>query len=447
MGEGDDNLSSAVPADLEEELQLICGSQGFRRSVRLQRFLRHVVERATSAPDVPLTERQIARVVFDRRADFDPHIDPIVRVEAGRLRLRLTEYFAGAGQNDTIIIEIPRGGYFPTFRRQRQRGEAIDHGDAAYRLYLKGRYFWDKRSAESIAKAADYFRQAYAADAGFTRALTGIADCHLILATFEFAEPGPPIANARAAAESALRHDAQLAEARATVGCIQALYDRRWREADASFQLAMEIDRSYPPAWQWRGMCFCARGRLNDGLAALQAGAERDPVSLMVNTQLACGLYMARRYAEADESCSLVLEMDPNFWPARYFRGLTYEQQGKFAQAVRDLQAALDASGGNCLPRAALAHVHAQAGGQRDARRILRQLEREASPYVSPWALALVHAGLGDADRALGLLADAVGLRSLQAGLFLKTDPRLDPLRSVPRFKELESTLYAPPGD
>jgi len=448
MGAGDDNLSSAVPADLEDELQLICGSPGFRRSVRLQRFLRHVVERFTSAPDKPPTERQIARAVFDRRADFDPQIDPIVRVEAGRLRLRLTEYFAGPGQNDKVIIEVARGGYFPTFRRQRQRQRdgTIDRGDAAYRLYLKGRYFWDKRSAESIAKAADYFRQAHAVDAGFTRALTGIADCNLILATFDFAEPGPPIANARAAAESALQHDAQLAEARATVGCIQALYDRRWQDADASFQLAMELDPSYPPAWQWRGMCSCARGRLSEGLAALQAGAERDPVSLMVNTQLACGLYLAKRYAEADEACSLVLEMEPNFWPARYFRGLTYEQQGRFAQAVRDLQAALDASGGNCLPPAALAHVHAQAGGQRDARRILRQLEREASRYVSPWALALVYAGLGDADRALGLLEDAVGLRSLQAGLFLKTDPRLEPLRSVPRFTALEDTLYASPG-
>ena len=446
MGAGDSNLSGAVPADLEEALQLICGSPGFRRSVRLQRFLRHVVERFTSAPDVPLTEREIARAVFDRRADFDPQIDPIVRVEAGRLRLRLTEYFAGPGQNDTVIIEIARGGYFPTVRRQRQRDGRLEHGDAAYRLYLKGRYFWDRRSADSLAKAADYFRQAHAVDAGFTRALTGIADCNLILATFEFAEPGPPIANARAAAESALRYDPQLAEARATIGSIQALYDHRWQDADVSFHLAMEIDPSYPPAWQWRGMCWCARGRLSEGLAALQAGAERDPVSLMVNTQLACGLYMAKRYAEADEACSLVLEMEPTFWPARYFRGLTYEQQERFAQAIRDLQTALDASGGNCLPRAALAHVHAQAGGQRDARRILRQLERDASPYVSPWALALVYAGLGDAERALGLLEDAVGLRSLQAGLFLKTDPRLDPLRSVPRFAALEDALYASPG-
>ena len=311
MEAGNSHLSSAVPADMEEALQLICSSPGFRRSFRLQRFLRHVVERGTSAPARPLTEREIARAVFDRRADFDPQIDPIVRVEAGRLRLRLTEYFAGPGQHDKIIIEIGRGGYLPTFRRQRQPGGRIDRGDAAYRLYLKGRYFWNKRSAESIAKAADYFRQAHAVDAAFTPALAGIADCHLVLATFEFTEPGPPIANARAAAESALRHDAQLAEAHATLGSIQALYDHRWHNADASFQLAMEIDPSYPPAWQWRGMCSCARGRLDEGLAALQAGAERDPLSLMVNTQVACGLYMARRYAEADEACSLVLEMDP----------------------------------------------------------------------------------------------------------------------------------------
>ena len=446
MEAGDGKLSSAVPADVEEELQLICSSPGFYRSVRLQRFLRHVVERGTSAPDVPLTEREIARTVFDRRADFDPQIDPIVRVEAGRLRLRLTEYFAGQGQHDTIIIEIGRGGYLPTFRRKPQRGR-LDHGDAAYRLYLKGRYFWNKRTAQSIAKAADYFRQAHAVDAGFTPAIAGIADCHLVLATFEFTEPGPPIENARAAAASALRHDAQLAEVHATLGCIQALYDHRWQDADASFQRAMEIDPGYPPAWQWRGMCACARGRLDEGLAALHAGVERDPVSLMVNTQVACGLYMAKRYAEADEACSLVLEMDPDFWPARYFRGLIYEQQGTFAQAVRDLQAAVDRSGGNCLPSAALAHVHTRAGGQRDARRILRQLERASSTYASPWALAVVYAGVGDADRALGLLEHAVGLRSLQAGMFLKTDPRLDGLRSAPRFTALEDRLYADAGD
>ncbi|HEY1304728.1 MAG TPA: tetratricopeptide repeat protein [Vicinamibacterales bacterium] len=400
-----------------------------------------------SAPRVPLKESDIARDVFDRRADFDPQIDPIVRVEAGRLRLRLTEYFAGPGQNDTIILEIARGGYLPSVRRQPRHRGRITRSDAAYRLYLKGRYFWDKRSAQSIAKAADYYRQARAVDEGCALALAGIADCNLILATFEFAEPGPLMAQARDVAASSLQDGTLIAAARATVGCILAFYDHRWREAEASFRLAMDIDPSYPSAWQWSGMLRCAHGQFDEGLEALLTGAERDPLSLMVNTQLACGFYMARRYADAAESCALVLEMDPTFWPAMYFRGLTHEQQGKFAQAVRDLHAAIDASGGNCLPFAALAHVHGEAGGRRDAQRILRQLERGACAYASPWALAIVRAGLGDTDRALTLLERAVVVRSPQAGLFLKTDPRLDRLRSMPRFKQLEDRLYARSDD
>jgi tetratricopeptide (TPR) repeat protein len=401
-----------------------------------------VVEHAISAPDRPLKETQIAIAVFDRRADFDPLIDPIVRVEAGRLRLRLTEYFAGPGQNDKTFIEIAKGGYLPSFRRQHRRRGKIDASGAAYRLYLKGRYFWDKRSAESIAKAAEYYRQALGVDPGFTLGYVGIADCNLILATFEFATPEPLIAKARAAAESALKQGALLAEAHTTLGCIKAFYDHQWREAEASFQLAIEIDPDYPVARQWLGMCHCACGQLDEGLTALRAGAERDALSLMVNTQLGCGLYIARRYAEAEETCNLVLEMDPNFWPARYFRGLTYEQEGLFAQAVRDLHQAIELSGGNSLPLAALVHVHARAGGRRDALRIIRQLQLEDSRFISPWALALAHAGLGDTERAISLLGQGVAARSPYTAIFLSTDPRLDWLRSDPRFREIEAKLY-----
>lgn len=442
MDEGHTKVSGGLPIELSEQLNSICSSSGFRRSSRLQRFLRYVVEQATFAPDKPLKETQIAIDVFDRRPDFDPLIDPIVRVEAGRLRLRLTEYFAGPGQNDKIFIEIAKGGYLPKFRRQQQRRGKVEASGAAYRLYLKGRYFWDKRSAQSIAKAAEYYRQALAADPGFALGYVGIADCNLILATFEFAPAEPMIAKARAAAESVLKQGALLAEAHTTLGCIKAFFHHQWQEAEASFRLAIELDQNYPIARQWQGMCYCARGRLHEGLTALRTGAERDPLSLMVNTQLACGLYIARRYAEAEETCSLVLEMDPNFWPARYFRGLTYEQQGLFAQAVRDLQQAIEFSGGNCLAPAALAHVHACAGGRRDAQRILRQLQQQSSLYISPWALALAYSGLGETERAIRLLGQGVAARSPQPAIFLSTEPRLDCLRSDRRFRELQSGLY-----
>jgi tetratricopeptide (TPR) repeat protein len=446
MVDRDTKSSAVTPPDLTSALASICSSAGFRRSLRLQRFLRYVVEYASSASDQPLKETQIARDVFDRRANFDPQIDPIVRVEAGRLRLRLTEYFAGPGQNDPILVEIARGGYLPTFRRQQRHGGVINRNDSAYRLYLKGRYFWDKRTAQSITRAAEYYHQALDADSRFALAEVGIADCQLVLATFEFLEPRGMVDKARTAAASVLGRGVFLAEAHATIGCIKAFYDREWDDAERHFELAENADPAYPTARQWQGMCACARGRLTDGLAALRTGAERDPLSLMANTQFACGQYMTRHYAEAEAACSLVLEMEPTFWPARYFRGLTYEQQGRFAQAVRDLQLAIDTCGGNSLPVGALAHVHAQAGGRRDAQGIVRRLQQEQSTYVSPWALALAYAGLGDAKTTLKLLDRAVAGRSPQTAIFLSTEPRLDSLRSDQRFRQLEANLYGNPG-
>lgn len=166
-----------VPPGIDRLLDSICGSPGFQRAPRLQRFLRCVVEHGTTKSGQPLKELQIAMDVFNRDANFDPQVDPIVRVEAGRLRLRLTEYYAGPGLRDEIIIDIPKGGYLPTFlARTRHNPEPGNNGippTAAHRLYLKGRYFWGKRTAESLAKAADYYRRALVADSGFTLGYLG----------------------------------------------------------------------------------------------------------------------------------------------------------------------------------------------------------------------------------------------------------------------------------
>src|SRR5450631_1461449 len=178
MRESDTNLIGAPP-DIARLLDCICRSAGFRRSPRLQRFLRYVVEHAITEPNQSLKELQIAIDVFDRDANFEPQADPIVRVEAGRLRLRLTEYYARAGQDDEVVIEISRGGYLPAFRvssRKRQQGANGDsENTAAYRLYLKGRYFWGKRTADALAKAAEYYRRALAVDSAFGLAYVGIA--------------------------------------------------------------------------------------------------------------------------------------------------------------------------------------------------------------------------------------------------------------------------------
>lgn len=246
---------------------------------------------------------------------------------------------------------------------------------------------------------------------------------------------------AREAAEAALATGTHLAEAHTTLASVKAFYDRDWLGAETGFKRAIEIDPNYALAWQWHGMCCCALGRLSEGLAALRMATERDPLSLMTNTQLACGLYLARRYAEAEEACGLVLEMDPQFWPARYFLGMIFEQQGLFAQAVRELRQAEELSVGNVLAVAGLANAHARAGSPWDAMRILSKLQ-EIPTYVSPWALALVYAGLDERDHALEMLRQSIAARSLQTALFLSSEPRLDCLRSEPRFREMENGVY-----
>jgi tetratricopeptide (TPR) repeat protein len=434
-----------APPEIARLLDSICHSAGFRRSTRLQRFLRYVVEHAITEPNQSLKELQIAMDVFDRDANFEPQVDPIVRVEAGRLRLRLTEYYAGAGQDDEVIIEISKGGYLPTFRfisHRRQQDNSTGGNTVANRFYLKGRYFWGKRTADGLAKAVEYYRRALAVDSAFGLAYVGIADCHLVSATFEFAAPSPMFAKARAAAGSVLRQRTHLAEAHTTLACIKAFYDRDWPGAQAGFRQAIELDPGCATAWPWYGMCCIALGRLNEGLDALKTATDHDPLSLMATTQLACGFYLTRRYGEAEEACSLVLEMDPNFWPARYFLGLIYEQDGLFAQAIRELRQAEQLSGGNALPIAGLAHAHARTGSSWDAKRVIDKLLQDGSTYVSPWVLALGYAGLGDTQRALELLGDSIAARSPQPALFMSSEPRLDSLRSEPRFRELEHELY-----
>jgi tetratricopeptide (TPR) repeat protein len=436
-----------APPEIARVLNSICGSAGFRRSPRLQRFLRYVVEHAIAEPRQSLKELQIAMDVFDRDATFEPQVDPIVRVEAGRLRLRLTEYYAGPGQDDSVIIDISKGGYLPTFQvpagKPQRGGTRGSANPAAHRLYLKGRYFWGKRTAEGLSKAAEYYRRALAVDSAFSLAYLGIADCHMVSASFEFAAPAPMFAKARAAAESVLRQGTHLAEAHTTLACVKAFYERDWRAAEAGFKQAIELDPSGAVSWQWYGMCCLSLGRPDEGLHALTTATEHDPLSPMATTQLAVGLYLTRRYAEAEEACGLVLEMEPNSWPARYFLGLIYEQEGLFAQAVRELQQAEELSGGNALPIAGRAHAHARAGSPWDARMIVQRLQQQKTVYVSPWALALVYAGLGEKGQALELLAQSIAERSPQPALFLSGEPRLDFLRSEPRFREMERDLYS----
>ena len=427
-------------------IRKICASPSFRRSPRLQRFLEYILENAISNPGHPLKEFQIATAVFDKDESFDPQLDPIVRVEAGRLRLRLLEYYSGAGQNDSLIIEIPKGGYTPTFHVLEEVPSRADAArpvnPAAHRLGLKGRYLWGRRGLTDLTKSAEYFRQAVALDATYAEGYAGLADTYLILGTFGFIAPTEARAKAKAAAAAALEIDAGLSAAQTTLACVAALYEWDWKGAEASFRRAISSNTGYAPAQQWLGACLMIMGRFGEGLHALRVAQELEPLALMAETQLAAGFHIAGKHAQAEEACRAALELDANFWPAHYFLGLTYEQEELSSQAIAELQLARDLSGKNALTLASLGHAYARAGSAWETVRISDELRaRSTECYVPPFSMALLQAGFGKKDECFAALYIAGDERSPLLSLWLTTDPRLQFLRSDERYGNLTKKI------
>ena len=437
------NGPNVTASDVGRLLDRISESPGFRRSFRLQRFLRHVTEHAIDRPGRSLKEIEVALAVFDKDANFDPRLDPIVRVEAGRLRLRLLEYYAEAGAEETIVIDLPRGGYVPNFRvldpARRSVGVGNTEDLAAGRFYLKGRYFWGKRTAADLAKAAEYFRRALAINSGYARAYLGLADCYAILGTFGFVPPREAYPRAKAAATAALKIDPQLAEAHTTLATLSALYEWDRDAAGAGFRRVIDMRSGYAFAHQMYGVSLLAWQRPEEGLAALKTAEQLEPLAPMIETQLAAGLYVTGRNAEAEEACRAALELEPDFWPAHYFQALICEQECRYEEAIQELGKAIELSAGNPQTIGSLAHVYASAGERSEACRLFKELEsrRCRSDYVPPFVMALVRTGLLDKDAAFECLEHAYHERSPYLGLWLTTEPRLEFLRSDDRFRNL----------
>jgi tetratricopeptide (TPR) repeat protein len=442
-----DNPANQVPAsEIRPLVDRIAESPGFRRSSRLKRFLRYVTEQAVNSPGQPLKEIQVAMAVFDKDASFEPRLDPIVRVEASRLRLRLLEFYVQSESAESIVIEIPQGGYVPSFRVLRPTGRAQTNPDmlnsAAHRLYLKGRFFWAKRSGADLTKAADYFRRALAVDPSYARGYLGLADCSVVLGYFGFASPVDVCRRAKAAAIGALNIDPSCSEAHATITSLAAMHEWDKDRAAAGFQRAIDLQPEYAFAHQLHGVSLLAWNRFEEGLAALRIAEQLDPLAPMVETQLAAGLYVTGRHAEAEEACQTALELEPSFWPAHYFLGLTLEQECRYEEAIRELKRAVQLSAGNPLTLGSLGHAYARGGRPGDALRVLSNLQgRQANgTYVPPFAMGLIRVGLCDKHAAFEMLEIAAKERSPLLGLWLTTEPRLAHLRSHSRYSTLIAT-------
>jgi serine/threonine-protein kinase len=344
--------------------------------------------------------------------------------DALRLESRIAQSIA-----DEIRIAVTPGE-----RTQLARSAPVD--PEVYQLYLRGRYFWNKRDEEGLKRSLDYFQQALERDSTYAPAYAGIADAYLTLYDYEYLPAAEAAAKARAAAERARALDESLAAAHNSLAHL-SLHDWQWAAAERGFQRAIELDPSYVPAHHWYALCLTAVGRVEEAVAAIRRAQELDPLSIRINADVGMALHAAGRYDEAIEQERRTLELDSTSRVARWIQGMAYEQKGMLEEAKRSYSAALARSPGNSNFLASLAHAHAVAGEKQVARAILDTLKAQASKgEASPFFLALVHAGLGETDLAFRWLEKAYEERSGSVR-YLKVERRLDPLRSDPRFAGL----------
>jgi TolB-like protein/Tfp pilus assembly protein PilF len=309
----------------------------------------------------------------------------------------------------------------------------------AHDLYFKGRYYWDRRTAENLEKAKVYFKQAIDKDPSYALAWAGLADTYSLGPIYTDNPPREDIQRALAAAKKALELDQFLAEAHTSLA--NALVDDlQFAAAEREFKRAIELNPNYATAHQWYGESLQAQGRFEEAFEEVKKAQELDPLSPIINAVLGACLNTTGHPDEAIVQFHKTLEMEPDFAPAIFMQAQVYEGEGDLKQALALYEKSASLSQ-TAIREAMVARIYAQMGRTGEARKILNDLlERRQHQFVQSYPIALIYLGLGDKEEALKFLEAAYEERGIQVGgntNTLKADKRLDPLRGDPRFDRL----------
>src|SRR6266516_405207 len=308
----------------------------------------------------------------------------------------------------------------------------------AYQFYLRGRYFWDKRTSDGIKQAIEHFQQSIERDPNFALGYVGLADCYTGLTFYNFAAPHEAMPKAKESATKALALDNTLAEAHASLAHVLANYDWNWSEAEKEFKRSLELKPDYARAHQWYAIHYLtATGRLEEAVQEMKKALELEPASLVMNTFMGATLCYAGRYDEAIDQCRRTVEMEPNFAVAHWHLGLAHEQKQVFDAAIEEFQKAISLSGGSPLMKAALGHAYAKSQKKHEANKILGELdELSKQQYVSVYEVAAIYVALRNNEQAFQLLGKAYTEHSFHL-VYLNVWPQFKSVSADPRFQDL----------
>jgi TolB-like protein/Tfp pilus assembly protein PilF len=314
----------------------------------------------------------------------------------------------------------------------------------AYRSYLQGRYFWNKRTPEGLSKAVEFFREAIGRDPDYALAYAGLADCYNISGFWMYLPPKEAFPQARAAAAEAIKLDDTLAEAHVSFAWAVLHYEWDRATAEKEYRLAIELNPGYVTAHQWYALFLMQAARFDEASRELKRAHEIDPLSLAVSFNIGLLLVFAGRYDEAIEQLKRTIELEPNYFIARNFLALSYSYKSMFEECIAEYQRCVNLlrASGNV---AALGVGYAITGQHAEARALLGELEdRVSHPYSSPVSLAQIYLKLGETDRAFECLERGFQERDPWS-LWNKVNPVFESVRTDPRFQELLSRIGLAP--
>jgi TolB-like protein/Tfp pilus assembly protein PilF len=333
----------------------------------------------------------------------------------------------------------------PKLSGEEQNRAAKNYTDnaAAYEAYLKGRFYWNKRTPADFHKAIEFFQQAIEKDPNYALAYSGLADSYALLSVYGGGSPIEWMPLAKAAAQKSLALDDNLAEGHASLGQILSYYDFDLNRAEEELQRAITLNPNYATAHQWRAENLSALGRVDEALVEARRALELDPLSLIINRNYGDCLVDARRFDEAIEQYQKTIALDPNFPTAHFFLGRAYEAKGMYDEAVTEYMKSANTSGQRAEDLTRMREAYAKGGWTAYLQTSLNILLGERRGYVPPYVVASIYARLGKKDEAFAYLEKGLRERDFRTTL-VKVSFEFDSLRSDPRYADFIKRVAVP---
>jgi serine/threonine-protein kinase len=331
---------------------------------------------------------------------------------------------------DSLKLKLTREEKQPLTKRYTENTEA-------YQLYMKGRYFWNKRTEDAYRKAIEYFEEAIKKDPSYALAYTGMADCYNLIGNYAYLRPEEAYPKAKEAALKALNIDNALTEAHTSLAFVLYDYDWDWEGAESEYKRAIELNPGYATNYHWYAFNLSNLERHDEAIAAIKRAQELDPLSLIINNEVGHILYKARQYDKAIEAFQKTLEMNPEFWKTHQDLARTYLEKGMYGEAIKEIQKAKEfLKGWRPSFDKLIGTAYVRMGKIEEAQQVLDNLlERSKQVYVSPDIIAKFYFALGENDQGFKWLERAYEDRTRLTDL--RVSPAYDSVRSHPRFKAL----------